>query len=228
MSVGARCRQKVSICLVEHNPLAAQRLRQVLEADAALGVLSPQEVLGECDVLRPDVSIFVIDRGTLPDPLSRYLRSLRFHFPEVKPIVLDFPQSDGDLLTLLVLGVQGFVSYADAGESLCAAIRSVIEGHLWFAPDVLEQYVQFSALVSQAKASADGLTACERRIIGLLSRRMANKEIAAALGISENTVKFHLSNIYNKLGVNDRQSAVEVASSRRLVGPLELLGQRAS
>lgn len=225
MLAGAHSRQKVSICLVEHNPLAAERLLQVLEADAAIHVFSCQEVLGERAALRKDVSIFVIDQGTLPDPLSKYLRFVRFHLPELKPIVLDVPQPPGELLTLLVLGTKGFVTYSEACESLCAAVRAVNEGHLWFAPDILEQYVQFSSLVAQAKAGGDSLTPRERRIVGLLKRRLANKEIAAILGISENTVKFHLSNIYNKLGVSDRQSAVEVANTRKLVEPLEPLGQ---
>lgn len=219
------CRQKVPICLVEHNPLAADRLRQVLAEEPSIRVFSPEEVLGDHQPpKKKDVSVFVIDRGALPESLSKYLRFLRFHLSELKPIVLDFSRPHGELLTLLVLGVHGFVSYNEADDSLCAAIQSVAEGHLWFAPDVLEQYVQFSSLVSQAKVGAAGLTPCEQRIIALLDRRLSNKEIATILGVSENTVKFHLSNIYTKLGVNDRQSAVETANSRRLVEIAEPLG----
>lgn len=220
------CRHKASICLVEHNPLAAERLRQVLAEEPSIRVFSPEEVLGNhYPPKRKDVSVFVIDRGALPESLSKYLRFLRFHLPEVKPIVLDSSRPHDELLTLLVLGVHGFVSYNEAGESLSAAIQSVAEGHLWFAPHVLEQYVQFSARVSQAKVGAAGLTPCEQRIIALLNRRLANKEIATVLGVSENTVKFHLSNIYAKLGVNDRQSAVETANSRKLIEISEPLAE---
>jgi DNA-binding NarL/FixJ family response regulator len=58
------------------------------------------------------------------------------------------------------------------------------------------------------------LTKRERTIVGLLKRRLGNKEIAAALKISEGTVKFHLSNVFRKLGVRDRRS-VELTTSQR-------------
>ncbi len=89
------------------------------------------------------------------------------------------------------------------------------EGHLWVVPDILEQYVRYASALSHHKAvRGDALTGRERRIIELVQRRMSNKEISSILGITESTVKFHLTNIFAKLGVNDRHAVVEMVSSR--------------
>ena len=77
-----------------------------------------------------------------------------------------------------------------------------------------------SARLGKSRSAGPGiLTAREGLIIGLLQRRLSNKEIGAALGISENTVKFHLSNIYRKLGVANRTQATRFAYAHGLVAP---------
>jgi LuxR family maltose regulon positive regulatory protein len=75
--------------------------------------------------------------------------------------------------------------------------------------------MRFSARLPATAARSDrveGFTWRERRIIELVKRRLSNKEISAILGVSEGTVKFHLSNIFAKLGVRDRHHMIEVTS----------------
>ena len=196
--------------LLEANPLAFERLRSTLQEDAGLCLLDHAAVLADRDSSREVASVFVIDAGSLPHSLSKSVRSIRMQFPQARIVVLDHPQQEEDLLGLLFLGVHGFVPYGEVGKSLAAAIRQVGEGRLWFAPEVLEKYVRWTQRVSRLSGnSADPLTPGERRVAELLHRRLANKEIAALLGISENTVKFHLKNVYLKLDVHDRYSAVD-------------------
>jgi len=77
---------------------------------------------------------------------------------------------------------------------------------------VLEQYTRFSAQLSRAKAlKGSPLTRREKHILDLVQRRLSNKEISSILGIGESTVKFHLGNIFLKLGVRDRQAIQEAA-----------------
>jgi LuxR family maltose regulon positive regulatory protein len=73
--------------------------------------------------------------------------------------------------------------------------------------------MRFSARLPAARSErVEGFTWRERRIIELVKRRLSNKEIAAIMNVSEGTIKFHLSNIFAKLGVRDRHHMIEVTS----------------
>ena len=73
--------------------------------------------------------------------------------------------------------------------------------------------MQFSArLPAPREDRVEGFTWRERRIIELVKRRLSNKEISAILNVSEGTIKFHLSNIFAKLGVRDRHAMIDVTS----------------
>jgi len=206
--------QKTGVCLVERNALAADYLRTIL------AILPNVEIHAEAEVLScplapqtpPD--IFVIDASTLLDPLASYLTILRSRFEGVTILLLSEELSPDELRRLPFLGIQGFVRYGDVKERLGSAIEAVSAGNRWFPPEVLNEFLAWSKSL-QSKASPGGkrrdiFTPREKLIAGLLERRLSNKEIAAALKISESTVKFHLSNIFRKLGVRDRHSAGEV------------------
>jgi len=94
------------------------------------------------------------------------------------------------------------------------ALRAISEGDAWFAPKLLTEFSDDSRPFRPGDAPdqrrQETLTPREETIVGLIKRRLGNREIAEALKISESTVKFHLSNIFRKLGVRDRHSAAEV------------------
>lgn len=207
-------RTPLLVCLVEYNPLAASHLRQTLDADPTLRLLLANQVFNTTK--KTPVSIFVLDRGTLPAPLSKFLRFVHFRFPDAKAIVLDEPCAHEELVRLLFLGIQGFLTYRDVDAHLGEAIHSVADGNLWFAPAVLEQHASYLSHLSRLRAVPDEtFTRREKRIVELVQRRLSNKEIASILGVTESTVKFHLSKIFIKLGVQDRHSMIEVISARR-------------
>lgn len=214
-------RKGISVCLVEYNPLAARYLEQLLAGDSFQLLFHEEVFRSKRAAARAPVSVFLLDRGSLPMPLSKFLRFVRLHTRDAKTLVLDDPQPQPELFRLLFLGIQGFVSYQEAPEVLPQALRSVAEGHLWVDPEVLHQYVRYSSALSRHKATrGDALTGRERHIIELVQRRMSNREISSILAISESTVKFHLTNIFAKLGVSDREAVVELASSRPASGLL--------
>jgi two-component system, NarL family, response regulator DegU len=112
-------------------------------------------------------------------------------------------------------GVQGFVCYAEVKKRIVSAIHTILDGKLWFPSEIVEQ---FAAGAKTSRAQWDSVTRREGHIIGLLEQRLSNKQVAATLNVSENTIKFHLSNIFRKLEVHDRQSAAVASISRRLGG----------
>lgn len=216
--------EKLPVCLVEYNPLAARRLHQLLETDPALELLPYDDLFRSKRSPKLLAPVFVLDRGTLPMPLSKFLRVVRVRFRHAKTIILDDPMPRPELFRLLFLGIQGFLPYQEVEKRLLEAIRAVSEGRLWLAPEVLEQYLRYTSQFSHAKATRlQTLTGRERRIIELVQRRLSNKEISSILGISEGTVKFHLSNVFAKLGVSDRHEVVELVSSQP---PGKLLPQK--
>jgi DNA-binding NarL/FixJ family response regulator len=142
------------------------------------------------------------------------LRSFRERFPEGKALVVGRTLAPDELCRLLFLGVRGFVAYEDVAADLCRAARSLAEGHLWVAREVLERFASYASRVAQLERRRPKVfTAREALILGLVEREMCDKEISAALGITGRTVRFHLQNIFAKLGVHDRQAVVGLARS---------------
>lgn len=129
--------------------------------------------------------------------------------------VAELLSSEDGLRAVLVLGAEGLdlqrmwrlsmpwgvLPIDVASEELCAAVRAVAAGLVVGTPRLLTN----SGEVAHERGS---LTEREVQILGLLSTGLANKQVAAELGISEHTVKFHVSSIYSKLNVGNRAEAV--------------------
>jgi DNA-binding NarL/FixJ family response regulator len=108
----------------------------------------------------------------------------------------------------------------DASEGeLAAAVGALSEGLVVGAPVLLrEAWRKPAVLPLNAPETTEQLTAREGEVLGLMARGLANKQIAVQLGISEHTVKFHLSSIYAKLGANSRTEAVSIGTRLGLIG----------
>ncbi len=105
----------------------------------------------------------------------------------------------------------GVLSVDATEDELVAAVRAVGEG-LWVgAPGLVQSLVRLSGRreFSSEDSLVEQLTAREMEVIQLMAQGLANKQIALALGISEHTVKFHLSSLYAKLGISSRTEAVK-------------------
>ena len=210
----SRGEKKLRVCVIDYNPLAACVLRRTLENDGAIELISDDVIVGRRTAASVRVPVFVLDKGTLPTPISKCLRYLRCKFPEPRTVIVDYKRSDEELVQLIFLGIHSCVSYSQVENTLKSAIQAVSKGHVWIPQNVLEQYVARSTRLSRFHLNgSSSLTRRERGIIEFVQRRHSNKEISSMLGISESTVKFHLSNIFDKLGVRDRHSVAEVARS---------------
>ena len=209
-----------AVCVVEHNPLAAFFLEQILSRDPGLEIFSRARLLDSPDAPRRPLHVFLVDLGALPSPLDKLLRFLHVRFRRAKVLLLGDPQSDDELCRLLFLGIQGFLAYAEVEENLVAAVRALAEGGYWLPASVLEQYQTKSSRLVRSKSDREVLSFRERRIVELVKRRLSNREIASILNISENTVGTYLVRIFAKLGVRDRHSMVEVAAARSVPDPL--------
>jgi len=131
--------------------------------------------------------------------------------------------NEDEMLRLLYLGIYGFVSVTDQlAEELPRALQALISGNFWVPDRVIREYVRQSNMLLDPQLLPDcRLTARENQTLQLMVRRLSNKEIGGAFGISERTVKFHVSNIFAKFNVQDRH---HLLTTINLVGSPKPLG----
>lgn len=129
--------------------------------------------------------------------------------PRARVLILADRVGDAEISKAMRLGALGCICRDAKPEALKAAIRSVFAGKRYLSPEIAK-------LLSE-NLWQEVLTPAEERVLIMLVGGMANKEIAFALDVSENTVKTHISAIFGKLGVSDRTSAATLAIKRGLV-----------
>lgn len=142
------------------------------------------------------------------------LRTLERAGNRVASVVLTGSESQNDYVQVVRLGARGLVLKADNPQKLFAAIRSVAEGDLAFSEEIAHSILD--AMVSDQPAVPSSMTRLserERQISYMVARGMRNRDIAADLSISENTVKRHLQSIFSKTGSRDRLELAVLALS---------------
>jgi DNA-binding NarL/FixJ family response regulator len=134
---------------------------------------------------------------------------IRNKFPAARILMLTTFDGDEDIHKALQAGAQGYVLKNSTGDTLIPALRTVAAGQRWIPKDVAGRL--------NSRKMFEDLTPREIQVLQLLTKGLANKEIADALNISEYTVKDHLKNILAKLRAADRTEAVTKAISRGII-----------
>jgi DNA-binding NarL/FixJ family response regulator len=167
-----------------------------------------------------DVEV-VADASTLdelPEADVLVLTSLDYlsDLDEDAPAVLLLTDDQNAAAGLIDLPVWGVLSLDATPEELSAAVHALGEG-LWIGVPALLQDLfehQPAVMLENGDPIVDPLTAREREVLQLVAEGLANKQVALSLGISEHTVKFHLSSLYTKLGVTSRTEAIRAGARR--------------
>lgn len=182
------------------------------------------EVLAAIDASPPDVALVDID-----GPADRGLeltRKIKQHSPNIAVIVLTSNPDDAQLFQVLKAQAVAYLSKDITAEKLNDIIRRVAMGEhpinesLTTRPRVAEQVLhkfQELSLKSEAEAFISPLTPRETEILNYIAQGYLNKQIAAELGISEQTIKNHVTSILRKLNANVRTEAVVVAIRQGLI-----------
>lgn len=195
--------------IVTRHPIVAEHLVRLLSSSDVGSLLTKPPALDFNSIPEKILPcLFVVDTLHLPRNLAELVRLLRVRSPGSKFLALLEQQnySDEEILRLLHLGVDGVVKISsDMDELLPKAIQALLVGEIWAPPVALAQYVRQTNLLRNPDfLSSFSLTPRESQVLQLMLRRLANKEIASILKISERTVKFHVSRIFAKLHVPDR------------------------
>lgn len=146
-------------------------------------------------------------------------REIKDSFPNVEVVVLSGHDEQRFVFDALKAGASGYLLKTAELEEVVETVRSVARGEMQLDPQLATQVLtEFEAYQSTDVAEAfQPLTPREREILQLMSQGLPNKAIASRLSISERTVTTHVANIYSKLHVNNRVSAIQEAMRRRIL-----------
>jgi len=206
-----------SVLLADDHPFMRTGVEAVLRnspfeitAMAATG----DEALARIDEADPDLCIFDVRMPGLSG--VEILQDMRKR-GDLRPVVLLTAElEDAALLSAFQAGVNGIVLKDVAEDALLDSLEAVAAGRRAVPSDLLQRALDLS-LRGEAKHPLEGLTPRERQITEHVGQGQRNREIAAALGMSEGTVKVYLHTIYHKLGIENRTELALIAHGRMVV-----------
>ena len=195
--------------VVRHGLIAILRYEPDIEVvgDAADGEEAVQLIL----VRRPDVVLLDLRLPKLSG--IEVMRQVRPQIPQVRFLVLTTYDTDEYIGPALAAGAQGYLLKDALPDELARGVRAVMRGAAALEPEVAARLLERMAEGERG----DELSVRELEVLRLLVAGASNKALAVQLGLSENTVKTHISRIFAKLGVQSRAEAVAVALQRGLV-----------
>jgi len=204
---------QVRLVIADDHPIFRDGLRRLLEAEAHFKVLGEAsdgaEAVKLVRQLKPD--ILLLDLAMPKHPGLEALRDLSTpgSITPVRVILLTAAAEKSQIVEALQLGARGVVLKDSATQLLLKAIQTVMAGEYWVGRESVSNLVQYLRTLMQsshdeARQRKFGLTPRELEIVSAVVAGYSNKEIAEYFKISEDTVKHHLSNIFDKLGVSTR------------------------
>jgi two-component system nitrate/nitrite response regulator NarL len=204
--------QNIRIVIADDHPIFRDGLRRLLEAEPGLKVIGEasdgSDAVRLARQLKPD--IMLLDLAMPRQPGLEALRDLSTGGANgVKVILLTAAAEKHQIVEALQLGARGVVLKDSATQLLLKSIHTVMAGEYWVGREAVSNLVQYLRMQMQASHEESrqkkfGLTPRELEIVSAVVAGYSNKEIAEYFKISEDTVKHHLSNIFDKLGVSTR------------------------
>lgn len=182
-----------------------------LVAEAGNGL----EALRLCEQNRPDVVLMDLVMPEMDGAAAT--RAIKERFPEIQVLALTSFKEDHLVHQALEAGATGYLLKNISADQLATAIRDAHAGRPTLAPEAAQALIRATRAAHQPTPTVEPLTEREREVLALMVEGLANSAIAERLVVSLSTVKFHVSNILAKLGVESRTEAVSRALKKRLV-----------
>ncbi len=198
----------IRIVLADDHPVVRSGIRALLEAEPDMSVVGEAsgglEALRLVETLAPDVLLLDME---MPDLTGvEVARRLKAGGASVRVLALSAYDDGHYILELLAIGAAGYLTKEEAPETIVDAVRGVARGEEgWLSRRAA---ASIAAWTRRDQESFARLTEREAEVLRLLARGWTNGQIGEELCLSERTVRFHLRNIYDKLGVNTRGEAI--------------------
>jgi len=209
----SRRSEPIRIVIADDHPIFRDGLRRLLEAETDLKVIGEasdgSEAIKLARHLKPDILLLDLAMPKMPGLEALREMSSATGVNSVRVILLTAAAEKNQIVEALQLGARGVVLKDSATQLLLKSIHTVMSGEYWVGRESVSNLVQYlrSLVLSsgeEAKQKKFGLTPRELEIVSAVVAGFSNKEIAEYFKISEDTVKHHLSNIFDKLGVSTR------------------------
>jgi DNA-binding NarL/FixJ family response regulator len=200
----------MKVLVADDHPLALSAMRAVLEAEGLEVVAEAHagsQVLPRTREATPDVVLLDLNLPELHGLTC--LERLEREFPELPVVVCSGEATEEDIEAVRARGARAFVGKAGDPDDISRALEAAMSG---------EEFAVYGGADRFRRPNEDlGLSERETALLCTLARGLSNQEIGKELWITEQTVKFHLTNVYRKLGVANRTQATRVAYEHGLV-----------
>jgi len=214
---------KVRILLADDHTIFRDGLRKLLEAEPDLEIVGEAgdgaDAINMVQQVKPD--ILLLDLAMPRVPGLEALREVIALKSPVRTILLTAAIEKRQIIEALQVGARGVVLKDAATQMLIRAIRTVMNGQFWVGREAVADMSTYlkHQIASQpaSKAKSFGLTRREIEILGTIVGGLSNKEIAQKFSLSEDTVKHHLTNIFDKVGVSSRLELALFAINNQLI-----------
>ncbi|MES1043426.1 response regulator transcription factor [Heyndrickxia sp. FSL K6-6286] len=207
------------ILIVDDHLVVREGLKLILETNKLFQVIGEADngkvALEMIDNAKPDIILLDLNM-----PIMSGLDTLKIMNKQgitIPVIILTTYNEDELMVTGMELGAKGFLLKDTSRENLFRTLESAIRGETLLQPELMEKLLKFKEKkFNNHTQLSNPLTEKELFILQAVAKGYKSKAIAFDMGIAERTVKAHLTNIYNKLGVNSRAEAVAIALDQGL------------
>ena len=214
---------ETQVLIADGHPLVRVGVRNILQANPCIKVVGEvedgDETITETLNLLPDILLLDLTMPRLPG--LEAMQAIMSRYPKVKILLVGRMVRAQHIVEALQIGARGIVLHERLIEDLQPAIRCISDGGNWLGHEKVDSLVGALHKLMHEQASPEqknyGLTRRELEVIRCIVDGLANRDIAAKFDLSEETVKRHLSNIFDKVGVSTRLELALFAISHNLV-----------
>lgn len=207
----------IRLLLVDDHAIVREGLRGLLEQQPDMRVVGEADSgVGVVERLAASPADVVVLDMKMPGPsVVETILAIRRAHPDTRVLVFTSFAEDSQVRDAIDAGATGYLLKDALREDLLRAVREVAAGHAWLHPQAQRQMLEW---MRRRPSPIESLTARERSVLMALAEGLSNKQIARRLQLTEGTVKGYVSQILDKLGVEDRTQAALLAHKEGLIG----------
>lgn len=207
-------RKHIRVVLVDDHIQMHRIVQQTLAGSADIKLVGQgangEEGIALCEQYQPDIVLMDVVMPVLDGIESTKI--LHQRFPEIKILVLSSFQDHESVYAMLRSGAVGYITKSSLAEDLAETIHATCQGKMVFSSEI------GAHLMAPPQPTEDfHLTDRELEVLVLLADGLTNQQSAQKLSISQSTLKYHMNNIYRKLGVDTRSEALVLAAKNNLI-----------
>jgi two-component system nitrate/nitrite response regulator NarL len=208
----------ITVLVADDHPLVLRGISDLLQAEPDLRIAAEckngLDAVEQIRALGPAIAVLDLSMPGLSG--LEVLKQVRSEQLSCQVIILTASISDAKLLDAVAAGVNGILLKDAAPDLLVQCLREVADGHRWLPQDLLDAALaRETARKGAGRNFTDSLTPREREVMLLVADGLSNKEVGRKLNLSDGTVKIHLHNIYQKVGLGNRTALAAAAVSQR-------------